>query len=95
MGRFLKICVVGDSTTGKTSFILRLVENVFTDNMTATVGVDHRRHKPKIMGKEVDVQIWDVSGQDKYRNVVKNFYRESDGIIIMFSTCDEKSVLNL
>lgn len=41
------------------------------------------------------MELWDTSGQDKYRSVAKNFFRDSDGIFIVFSLADDNSLKGL
>jgi GTPase SAR1 family protein len=38
----LKTCIVGDSEVGKTSIILRIIENSFKQGTTTTIGVDYK-----------------------------------------------------
>ena len=44
MERKLKTCIVGDSEVGKTSIIIRIIENSFKQSTMTTVGVDYKYH---------------------------------------------------
>ena len=85
MNRKIKTCFVGDSTVGKTTLIMRVVEGCFKENITATIGLDYKHQTRKVASRDVDVELWDTSGQDKFRSVAKNFFRGSDGIFLVFS----------
>ena len=32
----------------------------------------------------IKVQIWDTSGEEKYKSLSKNYYREADGILVVY-----------
>lgn len=91
MGKKLKTCIVGDSSVGKTSIIVRIIEGCFKQGITGTVGVDYKLQKRKVQGEEVEVELWDTTGQDRFRSIAKNFFRNSDAIFLVFSLTDDKS----
>ena len=43
--RLFRVIVVGDFGVGKSSFVLRLADNTYTDGYTTTIGVDFVRSK--------------------------------------------------
>lgn len=45
----------------------------------------------KIDGDEFKIQIWDTSGQEKYRTVTKSFYRNIMGAVIVFDLTNRES----
>jgi small GTP-binding protein len=59
----LKVVFVGDSGVGKTSLLRREVENSFTGDHIATIGVDFRIKNYKIGKINAKVQLWDTAGQ--------------------------------
>ena len=59
---------------------------------TSTIGADYKSQIRKIEGEDVEVELWDTSGQDRYRSVAKNFFRGSDGVFIVFSLAEDKSL---
>lgn len=79
-----KILIVGDSTVGKTSVLVRYVDDVFNPEFQTTIGVDFKVSTLQIEGKIVKLQLWDTAGQDRYRNIVSSYYRGAHGIILMF-----------
>lgn len=95
MGKKIKTCIVGDSEVGKTSIIYRIIENSFNEKVISTVGVDYKFQNKKILGEEVGVELWDTSGQDRFRSVAKNFFRNSDGVFLVFSLESQKSISGL
>jgi small GTP-binding protein len=69
----MKIVVIGNVATGKTSLCVRWAHGTFTDHYKATVGVDF-----VVKG---DCQLWDVAGQERFGAVTASFYRASHGAL--------------
>jgi len=38
-----------------------------------------------IDGVRIKLQIWDTAGQDKYKTITQNYYRNSQGVLVVFS----------
>ena len=90
-----KILIIGDSTVGKTSILIRWAENVFSLNHRATIGVDFREKSLQISGKNINVQIWDTAGQERFRNMTKTFYQGAMGIFLAYDCTSEASFNNI
>lgn len=95
MSKKIKTCIIGDTSVGKTSILLRIIEGSFRENTPSTIGADYKSQVKKIDGQNVQVELWDTSGQDRYRSVAKNFFRGSDGIFIVFSLADDATLKGL
>ena len=91
-----KILLLGDSTVGKTCFLLRYTDDTFLDLHMATIGLDYRL-KTMILDdhKIVKVQLWDTAGQDKFRAITKNYYKGARGIILIYDVTNVKSFDNI
>ena len=91
-----KILLLGDSTVGKTCFLLRYVDDSFLDLHMATIGLDYRL-KTLILEEQkiVKVQLWDTAGQDKFRAITRNYYKGASGIILIFDVTNIKSYENI
>lgn len=95
MGKKVKTCLVGDSAVGKTSILLRVIEGSFKETTASTIGADYKSQIRKMEGEDVEVELWDTSGQDRYRSIAKNFFRGSDGIFVVFSLAEDQSLKGL
>ena len=91
-----KILLLGDSTVGKTCFLLRFTDDTFVDLHMTTIGLDYRL-KTMILDnhKIVKVQLWDTAGQDKYRAITRNYYKGAKGIILIYDITNIKTFQNI
>lgn len=93
--KFIKLIIIGDSGVGKSSFLLRYTVDEFTTNFITTIGIDFRIKTVKYKGIFYRLQIWDTAGQERFHTLTKAYYRNSMGVIIMFSINDIISFNNV
>jgi small GTP-binding protein len=86
-----KIIVIGDSGVGKSSLTNKATRNIFEDNYHATVGFEFFTFNIKIKNKIISLQIWDTCGQELFRSLITNFYRNTSLAIIVYSVTSEES----
>ena len=82
---------LGDQMVGKTSITERYISDKFRSNYLTTIGMDRKYKRLVINNKDVDVFITDTAGEERFRSLAKNFYKNTDGILIGFSLTDKKS----
>lgn len=80
----IQLIIVGESCVGKTSLLYKYSQGLFTKNHLATVGIEFFTKEETINGKKIRVKIWDTAGQEQYKALTKNFFRNSDGVIIVY-----------
>ena len=44
-----------------------------------------------IDNKKIRVKIWDTAGQEQYRSITCNFYRNADGIIVVYDATNRET----
>lgn len=89
--RLFKILIIGDSNVGKTSVLLRYVDDAFNSEFNTTIGVDFKISTLEVNGKVVKLQLWDTAGQDRFRNIVASYYRGANGVFLMYDTTNAES----
>lgn len=89
-----KITLVGDSGVGKTSIIGRFVTGIFIEEMSSTAGLNYSQKLYEKDGKKVNLNLWDTAGQEKFRSLGRNFYKDSYIIIIVFDITNRMSFIN-
>ena len=87
----LKFVILGESMVGKTSIINRYINNKFGDRYLCTVGIDFQEKIVNKKNKRVKLQIWDTAGEERYRNLTKNYFQQCNGIIITYDISDNNS----
>jgi small GTP-binding protein len=80
-----KLIVIGDSGVGKSCLTLKATKNQFESNYNATVGFEFFSFNIKINDKVIKLQIWDTCGQEIYRSLITNFYRNSSLAIMVYA----------
>jgi Ras-related protein Rab-1A len=89
MNYLFKICLVGNSGTGKTTFIESLVKNFYYESKEKTVGIDFFTY----IIDDVKFQVWDTSGNIMFIGIVRSYFNDASGILLFFS--DKKSFDNI
>jgi len=49
-----------------------------------TIGINYVFKVVTVEGVKIKLQIWDTAGQDKYKTITQNYYRNSQGVFIVF-----------
>jgi Ras-related protein Rab-1A len=86
-----KIVLVGNSSVGKSSLLKRFADDEFKDSYQATIGVDFRFKSLKVRDKLAKLQIWDTAGQERFRTITGAYYKNAQGIIVVFDLQSQKS----
>ena len=90
-----KIIVIGDSGVGKSCFTNKATKNIFEESYNATIGFEFFSFNIKIHDKIIKLQIWDTCGQELYRSLITNFYRNSSLAIVVYAVNSAQSFENL
>ena len=90
-----KIILLGDTTVGKTAFFKRFFLNEFTDSFITTIGLTELSKYVKIEYKVYKIQIWDTSGQKRFKIIPQKYYEKADGIILMYDITNSDSFDNI
>jgi len=87
-----KIILIGDTSVGKTSLIYRFINNQFNEQQTATIGLETKTKSISLDSDTVaNLNIWDTAGQEQYRSLTKQYYRDSQGAIIVYNITNKES----
>ena len=86
-----KVIVIGDSGVGKSCLTNKATHNIFDENYNATVGFEFFTFNLKLNNKIIKLQIWDTCGQELYRSLITNFYRNSSLAIIVYAVNSQES----
>ena len=90
-----KLIVIGDSGVGKSCLTNNAVKNIFEEAYNATVGFEFFTFNVKMCEKVIKLQIWDTCGQELYRSLITNFYRNSSLAIMVYAINDKATFENI
>lgn len=90
-----KLIIIGDSFVGKSSISVNASKNVFENDYKATIGFEFFTMAYKINMQNIKLQIWDTCGQEEYRSLIQNFYRNASLAILVYSIDRKSSFENL
>ena len=86
-----KIITLGDSGVGKTSIIKRYVHGFFEEDTLPTIGLGFSFKKLTLNGTKIKLKCIDTAGQEKYKSIARTYYKNADGVLLVFSYDDKKS----
>ncbi len=89
-----KLIVIGDPNVGKSSLTTQAVRNYFIEYYQTTVGFEFLTFNLSINNSVVKLQIWDTCGQEVYRSLITNFYRNCSLAIIVYAINNKNSFIN-
>jgi len=90
-----KILLIGDSGVGKTCMLLRFTDDTYTEEFITTIGADFKTRVIEVGGKRLKLQIWDTSGQERFRTITSSYYRGAHGIVVVYDITDPVSFTNV
>ena len=95
---FAKKCsllIIGDAVVGKTSILRRFAQDKFSSDYIATIGIDFFIKDVIINERKIHVKIWDTAGQERYKSLTQGFFKNAQGLIIVYDVSSQDSFENL
>lgn len=90
-----KIIMIGSSFSGKTSLLFRFVNDSFDTSYLNTVGVDLKSVTLKIYDTMARINIWDTTGQEKFKSLTKSYFRNCQGAVAVFDLTKKESFYSI
>ena len=88
----IKILVLGNGSVGKTSIIIKYIDNKFSISYLTTLGLDFKQKKMKLKnGKVINLKIFDTAGQERYKSVSLSFIKKADGVLLIYDISDRST----
>ena len=98
--------MLGDGEVGKTSILnmyvyyylicLRYAERKFTPKHLTTLGLDQVNTQLIVSdGLKIPVVLWDTAGQERFRTITYGFYKNANGVILVYDISNRKSFQNI
>ncbi|EPB92755.1 Ras-like protein Rab-11A [Mucor circinelloides 1006PhL] len=90
-----KIVIIGDSSVGKSNLLSRFTNDEFNLESKSTIGVEFATKNIKIGEHTIKAQIWDTSGQERYRAITGAYYRGAVGALLVYDITRQSSFQNI
>ena len=87
----IKIILVGEPFTGKTSLINTAIGLKFDEKEVSTSTANFVTKEFKIDGKSYITNLWDTIGQEKFRSLTKIFIKDSRIVVFVFDITNKKT----
>ncbi len=92
----VRVLLIGDSGVGKSSLLLRFVNDSFTRTYISTIGIDFKLKMIEQEGQKVKMQIWDTAGQERFARVLlPTYFRKAKGVILVYYITNAKNFESL
>ena len=88
----IKIIVVGNSGTGRTSFVNKWIKDTFDESYKATIVSEFSFKVIDYKDKSYKIQLWDLAGMDQNICITKIFSKDSHGCIVVSDITNEKTL---
>lgn len=79
-----KLVLLGDTSVGKSSLVIRFVKNQFSEYQESTIGAAFLTQTVPVGDYTVKFEIWDTAGQERYHSLAPMYYRGAAAAIVVY-----------
>lgn len=90
-----KVLILGDMAVGKTCLLIRFCDGKYQDGTLASIGIDFRNKYLMHNGHKIGLELWDTAGQERFRCITKNYFKGTDGIILIYDITKNQTFQNV
>jgi Ras-related protein Rab-1A len=92
----IKIITLGDSHVGKSSLIVKYIDNKFSNVYMSTIGFD-LKHKQITLndGTDAKIMIYDTAGQERFKSLAANYIKKANGILLVYDISEHSTFENI
>ena len=91
-----KLIFLGDQSVGKSCILNRFMNDTFTEDYQATIGLDFQtKKKVQIDNQDIHLLLYDTSGQEKFRSLIPMYTRDANIILLVYDVTSKDSFLHL
>ena len=88
----IKILVIGEAGTGKTSLVNRYVKDTFLEETRPTIACDLLSKPLKEKNELYHIQLWDIGGADRLGGISKIYCRGAHGAMVVADVSDDRTL---
>ena len=90
-----KVVIIGAVAVGKTAIVNRIQYDQFEEDYQPTIGAGYVPYRTTVDGKDVELQIWDTAGMERYKSLGPIYYRDAVAAILVYDQTDAESAAAL
>ena len=91
-----KIILLGPIAVGKTSILSRYVTNNFDKEHNCTIKSEFKVKVVNVNNNtKAKLNIWDTCGDEKFRAITRQYYKEAQGVLLIYDISDRNSFDNI
>ncbi len=91
----IKIMLLGDENTEKTSLTLKYISGFFLDDLKLTIGVDFYSKTTNFKEKKVKLLIWDFGGEERFRFLLHQYCKGANAAFFLYDITNRLSLDHL
>jgi len=88
----VKLVLLGEAAVGKSSLVLRFVNNDFQENKEPTIGAAFLTQKCRLEDKVIKFEIWDTAGQERFHSLAPMYYRNAQAAVVVYDVTKAASL---
>ncbi|KAF9328354.1 hypothetical protein BG006_008455 [Podila minutissima] len=89
----VKLVLLGEAAVGKSSLVLRFVNDEFQENKEPTIGAAFLTQKCRLEDKVIKFEIWDTAGQERFHSLAPMYYRNAQAAVIVYDVTKASSLV--
>ncbi|KAF8308904.1 ras-domain-containing protein [Clavulina sp. PMI_390] len=80
----VKLVLLGEAAVGKSSIVMRFVNNEFQGNKEPTIGAAFLTQRCRIDDRVLRYEIWDTAGQERFHSLAPMYYRNAQAAVVVY-----------
>ncbi|TFK30587.1 GTP-binding protein ypt5 [Coprinopsis marcescibilis] len=88
----VKLVLLGEAAVGKSSVVLRFVNNEFQPNKEPTIGAAFLTQKCRLDDRVLRYEIWDTAGQERFHSLAPMYYRNAQAAVVVYDVTKASSL---
>ena len=90
-----KLIFLGDQSVGKSCILNRFMNDTFTEEYQATIGLDFQSKNVQIDNQDIHLLLYDTAGQEKFRSLIPMYTRDANIILLVYDITNRESFSHL
>ena len=90
-----KLIFLGDQSVGKSCILNRFMNDTFTEEYQATIGLDFQSKNIQIDNQDIHLLLYDTAGQEKFRSLIPMYTRDANLILLVYDVTSKDSFTHL